>query len=153
MQHVFRHARPVIIWLGEATADSNLALTFVRQIHGRYLSHTRQRFENEKMEDYPKVPEIKAKLRCFMKPKCTSSWVALHSLFNRPWWSRAWIIQELLMAKQLQLFCGKKSSSWHIISVVIYVAMQIGPLSTKLLSKVPPVIGVVDPYTENTPHK
>jgi hypothetical protein len=41
------------------------------------------------------------------------------------------------MAKQLQLFCGEKSSSWHIISVVIYVAMQVGPLSTKLLSKVP----------------
>jgi hypothetical protein len=102
MQHVFRHARPVIVWLGEATADSDLALTFVRQIHDRFLSHTRRRFENEKMEDYPKLPEIKAKLRSFIKPKYILSWVALHSLFNRLWWSRAWIIQELLMAKQLQ---------------------------------------------------
>jgi hypothetical protein len=137
MQHIFGHARLVIVWLGEATANSGLAMTFARQIHDRFLSHTRQGFENEQWGPYPEFQKVKAKIKGFMKPKYMSTWVALHSLISRPWWSRAWIIQELLMAKQLQLFCGEKSSSWHIISVVIYVAMQVGPLSTKLLSKVP----------------
>lgn len=74
-----------------------------------------------------------------MKPKYISSWVALYSLVSRPWWSRAWIIQELLMAKQLQLFCGEKSSSGHIISVVIYVVTQVNLSSTKLISIVRPL--------------
>jgi hypothetical protein len=146
MQHVFRHARPVIVWLGIASENSDLALTFARQIHEAFRYKKRQRFENEEVEGYPKLPEIKAKMKCFMKPKYISSWVALYSLFRRPWRSRAWIIQELLMAKQLQLFCGKKSISWQIISLAIFTAMrmtydieQIIDLSTNPPSKVPPL--------------
>jgi hypothetical protein len=94
MQHVYRHARPVIISLGIASENSDLALTFARQIHEAFLYKKRQRFENEEVERYevecyeveryPKLPEIKAKMKCFMKPKYISSWVALHSLFSRP---------------------------------------------------------------------
>ena len=48
MHHIFRHARLVIVWLGEATADSDLAMTFARQIHDGFFSHTRQGFENKR---------------------------------------------------------------------------------------------------------
>jgi hypothetical protein len=134
MQHVFRHARPVIVWLGEATADSDLALTFARQFHDRFLSHTRQGFENEELQDYPNFQEIEAKLKCFMKSEYISSWVALHSLFSRPWWSRAWIIQEVLMAKQLQLLCGKKSIAWQIISVAIFTTVPISFKTVQIIN-------------------
>jgi hypothetical protein len=73
MHHIYRHARLVVVWLGIATADSDLALTFARQIYDQFSDDTRQRVE------------IGAKLKCFMKPQYIPSWVALHGLLSRPW--------------------------------------------------------------------
>ena len=46
----------------------------------------------------------------FTKPDFQKTWIALKHLRKREWWSRMWVMQEALFAKQLKFHCGKKSA-------------------------------------------
>lgn len=34
-------------------------------------------------------------------------------IYEQPYWTRTWIIQEIHLARRLQLVCGKKRINWH----------------------------------------
>ncbi|OAG26016.1 hypothetical protein CC77DRAFT_921426, partial [Alternaria alternata] len=38
---------------------------------------------------------------------------AMVSLCERPYWTRVWIVQELLLAKEVKILCGSKAISWY----------------------------------------
>jgi hypothetical protein len=42
------------------------------------------------------------------------SWFHMPSLFQRTWFGRAWILQEVLMAEDLTIFCGRYIVPWDI---------------------------------------
>lgn len=37
----------------------------------------------------------------------------MHSLVNRDYWKRAWIVQECLLANEVYVYCGSSSASWE----------------------------------------
>ncbi|KAL7940715.1 heterokaryon incompatibility domain-containing protein [Trichoderma barbatum] len=101
MNMIYAKARALIIWLGESSSDSDLALEWISDL-GRSSPY-------EKMPDIP-----------------NNAWQAMQSLFERPWWKRIWIVQELTigaMGKKLEnasIICGRACVSW--ISVVVAAA-------------------------------
>jgi hypothetical protein len=40
---------------------------------------------------------------------------AVLKLYNRPYWSRIWIVQEIFLAKVLVVFCGSKQCDWSAL--------------------------------------
>jgi hypothetical protein len=50
-----------------------------------------------------------------------ASWAALHRLFTRSWWTRAWVMQEVVVAKSIIVVCGGKSLLWNEASQAIIV--------------------------------
>ena len=38
----------------------------------------------------------------------------VRELLSRPWWTRAWIIQEVVLAKRLTLICGDEAFGWDL---------------------------------------
>ncbi|KAH7347994.1 heterokaryon incompatibility protein-domain-containing protein [Pyrenochaeta sp. MPI-SDFR-AT-0127] len=38
--------------------------------------------------------------------------LGMRELFDRPWWTRVWIMQEAIVAKKLLLMCGKDTACW-----------------------------------------
>jgi len=40
---------------------------------------------------------------------------AVLKLYNRPYWSRIWIVQEMFLAKALVVFCGSRQCSWRAL--------------------------------------
>jgi len=40
---------------------------------------------------------------------------AVLQLYNRPYWSRIWIVQEMFLAKALVVFCGSKQCDWRAL--------------------------------------
>ncbi|KAN0093987.1 HET domain containing protein [Hyaloscypha variabilis] len=50
----------------------------------------------------------------------TSKWAALSSLCTRSYWSRLWIIQEVLLASELVIQCGPWSFPWEEVSNVFH---------------------------------
>jgi hypothetical protein len=47
-------------------------------------------------------------------------WQALSSLCSRSYWSRLWIIQEVLLASDLRIQCGSLSFQWEELSNVFH---------------------------------
>jgi hypothetical protein len=45
-------------------------------------------------------------------------WDALEKFFSRPWWSRVWVIQELFLAREAKLYCGRLIVQWNAIAAL-----------------------------------
>ncbi|RFU78969.1 hypothetical protein TARUN_3273 [Trichoderma arundinaceum] len=101
MNIIYAAARALIIWLGQSSSDSDLALEWIL-----YLG---------KSSPYDKMPNIP-----------NDAWQAMQSLLERPWWKRIWIVQELATGAmstkldQVHIHCGCRRLSW--INVVVAAA-------------------------------
>lgn len=92
MGNIYRNAKNIRIWLGPAAEESDVVLGYVERASDRF----RREKAGETLEEIPKSEE-KAFLQGFR---------ALH---RRPYWGRAWIKQEVILARELVVHCGTKS--------------------------------------------
>lgn len=43
-------------------------------------------------------------------------WTALRNLLQRTWFTRAWVLQEVVASKQCNVICGKRTISWETLT-------------------------------------
>jgi hypothetical protein len=102
MHEIYKAASSVICWLGKEQDNDHTAFLLMRQIYA-VLGEQDTDFERSEME---------ARLPLMGLPDLNLSiWLTLAGIYERPWSSMVWVIQEFLMAKRPELWCGK-----HIIS-------------------------------------
>ncbi|KAJ5312368.1 hypothetical protein PENANT_c011G05956 [Penicillium antarcticum] len=82
MSELYRKAAKVLIWLGPGSAESDLILDMC--VEGKQDDIDFQGSTGE----------------------------ALNAVYERSYWTRLWIIQELSLAREGILFCGLKAVSW-----------------------------------------
>ncbi|RDH29009.1 TPR-like protein [Aspergillus welwitschiae] len=83
MRDIYAGATLTVVWLGQGFDSSDLAI--------RYIAN-------------PGLPA---------KGTTSSLEKALQSLLEQPYWSRIWIVQELMLAKDVIFYCGTNSFTWH----------------------------------------
>ena len=88
MWAIFAFARRALVFLGDEADDSDRAL---------HLLHTISKLEPD---------DIDTVARMFDDPDLALSWKALLKLTRRPWWHRAWVIQEYAVATNVHFLCG-----------------------------------------------
>jgi hypothetical protein len=109
MGDIYARANKVIIWLGDASSDVN---NFV-QTH-KTLVDTLQKYEakhgpNSTSEQSPLDPEFLRKLGIQYPSQWRENWAAYFLFFQRRrWFRRAWVIQEVALARDLAFYCGEK---------------------------------------------
>lgn len=91
MRAIYQQASEVLVWLGDAIEDSDFAMDLVAQFtnsnDGLYVS-------DDTEPDSPSNERARK---------------SLGSLFNRPYWTRLWVIQEFAVSKSDPLIgCGGK---------------------------------------------
>jgi len=111
MRHIYRKAKWAVIWLGKEYDQSTMGLEFARKIYTACTSKATQ--ERVKWYQLFTCSEISA-VFCFGQ-----KWVAFFKLIDRPWFTRAWIVQEVAVSPQAWIVCGEKS---------IRVCVFFGPL-------------------------
>lgn len=106
MGQIYTAAHRVLIWLG--SEDDSTGLAF------------------ELMEDLCLLDK-EAKLGLNPHEVCTQNanpllvlnrWKALSHLFSRTWFSRAWTIQEAVLARTRTVICGSNTTSWEKLANV-----------------------------------
>jgi hypothetical protein len=90
MGRIFAQAECVLVWLGEEDDGSDKAMK------------TLGRFDHQELspEDFDQTRRWKKEITALMR---------------RNYWSRTWVIQELFLASQLEVHCGKTSISWRAL--------------------------------------
>ncbi|KAI0549974.1 heterokaryon incompatibility protein-domain-containing protein [Xylaria curta] len=114
MRDIYRTASQVVIWLGAKSSSSDCALKFLE-----YLSKMKER----KIYRWTEIG---------LKQRDEEDWEALDELLARPWWSRAWVLQEAWSATDAILQCGQSIISWDIIK---RASLQLAKLDDPLLSR------------------
>ncbi|KAF7511266.1 hypothetical protein GJ744_004831 [Endocarpon pusillum] len=89
MADIYNQATKVRVWLGEANDDSDIALRFIRRV--LTLGNL-----DELVKDSLTSPE----------------WAAVLDLMKRPLFSRRWVVQEIALARDACLHCGRESVTW-----------------------------------------
>lgn len=120
MRVIYSKAKWVVIWLGLPADDSELVVEYVRTI-GVFLD----RSDSDAFAD---------SWRQFLKHE--ANWQAVQALTKRPYWSRLWVVQEVMLAKRMLMCLGQDSlmvnaqESWSDLSHTIHQ----GPLGVQLPS-------------------
>lgn len=90
---IFSRASKVCAWLGSAVKDSDRAMDFLSYLSSGKAHHEVHQHRNSTLLRW------------------REDRMALANLIRRSWFSRAWIIQEVALAKNVLFMCGYKTST------------------------------------------
>ncbi|KAL7973274.1 heterokaryon incompatibility domain-containing protein [Trichoderma sp. SZMC 28014] len=110
LPEIFQNARSTIA-LVALDNESHAAVTFLRHIYTEYSS------QPVEQQSWPKdVPHLPSPWReRLVPPNGDPIWEQLAAFFNRPWFRRAWIVQEVIVSRNLEVVCGEKLIPWKVI--------------------------------------
>ena len=119
MGEVYRAARHTILWLGEASMQTDEVLSFIQEAKKQVQawkelgSPQAAGTETLKSED-EKVPDEEVEAS-----NDGLDIKSLKALLDRPWFTRVWIYQELILSTDPWIQCGKIRVRWEEVSKVI----------------------------------
>ncbi|KAH7317181.1 heterokaryon incompatibility protein-domain-containing protein [Stachybotrys elegans] len=87
MGDIYKSARQVVVWLGEAADDSHLVFEHVEEARIR--------------DSFGNLPKPRESTR--------NAW---NAIMKRPWFYRTWVIQEIALSRMAIIMCGNDSAMW-----------------------------------------
>ncbi|PQE18727.1 Heterokaryon incompatibility protein [Rutstroemia sp. NJR-2017a BBW] len=98
MHRIYKLAESVVAWLGPSDDNSSMAYETMKYIQKEsipLLSTVAFRFDNEETRN---------------------EYDAFRELMDRPYWFRAWIVQEMMFARSLTIQCGFEAVPYSILA-------------------------------------
>ena len=112
MHKVYRKATQTLIWLGQGSENSTLGIQFALWLHKQSLETAEKR--NSRRYRLNKAWECYG---IFLR-----QWTAFFELLERPWFSRAWIVQEAVLSPNPWVLCGDNVISFSaLVRALLFV--------------------------------
>jgi hypothetical protein len=108
MGRYYEYAARTLVYLGEEADGSDLAKPLLEEI-----------FLKDNKSESVDLPA-----------KENPAWRAIDALFLRPWWTRYWIIQELIKSSQVLVVCGYWTLHWESFAKAVRWADEQNMLTT-----------------------
>lgn len=122
MDKIYKKAKEVFIWLGEADEDTELAISSLSQTAAQAkaigIENYATSYDYQLREESSLDQKIKPMI-CSAAVFEDRHWPAVYDLITRPWWKRVWISQEILLAYSARLACGKYRLDWSEMTRVV----------------------------------
>ncbi|KAI8624574.1 heterokaryon incompatibility protein-domain-containing protein [Xylariaceae sp. FL1651] len=99
MAQIYGQAASVAVWLGPETARSDLAITLLKTLLDAWAKD-QDTMSNSAVADLIASDEWRP------------NFAALVDLFQRDYWHRLWVVQEILNAKDVLVYCGNSCLPW-----------------------------------------
>ncbi|KAI4949260.1 hypothetical protein J4E91_005724 [Alternaria rosae] len=127
MGSIYRNAGNIIVWLGEADAYSEKAIKSLQSTSLLYRTEYIETFDNadpylataHREVAYFRMKASMIKWSKFLREHNVSdpvNDVAMYKFFDRPYWRRLWIIQELANGRAgMPIVCGSRVTQWRYI--------------------------------------
>lgn len=103
MDQIYRNCSRVCIWLGDVEEDSDLAMELINSIAESHEAAMRDKPQREITFDDTFTPIA---VLFYENEKFARHFRALLSLIIRPWFSRLWIVQEVVLSTRRVVLCG-----------------------------------------------
>jgi hypothetical protein len=102
-----------LAWLGEDDGNGSIALNLLEKIGRTNTTSIQQRSIST---DWIRANGLPA--------SGDHAWFALLSFWRRPWFRRAWVVQEFVVAKDALVICGNAQLSWQAFTSAHEKMMQ-----------------------------
>lgn len=122
MKTIYKMAKCVFMWLGEQTDESELAMKWLLSGELCSLEMESSLRNNGTVGDLSKFRDVPCRERYSR---------GLEDLLRRPYWTRVWIVQEVVLASAPLLCCGTYGASWDSLAHVIKSQELIYTMSQK----------------------
>lgn len=126
MGKIYLGSQCTIVWLGEADSQTSLAFSHMSRISASWekrSDHLKMR-EVELLTDEHRTEYIDRLEEEFSATSAQQSWDAIDTIWERSWWRRSWIVQEVSLASGVVLMCGHHAIGWDHICNVVRVVLQ-----------------------------
>lgn len=120
MLDIYKRAAQVYIWMGEGIENMDAAISLMTRAK-YYMSPDGMGLEGL-------VDLAQSRWR-------SDAWKAVAELLQRPWWSRAWIIQEVAYGNDPLVICGHDRFSWELLDFMGTWRRVINQITWTLLRK------------------
>ena len=116
MRDIYRRARRTLVWLGGEAHDSARGIAFAKRI---FATAQGKSADARWARALDRVPGYRTFSAIYGR-----DWRALFALFERPWFARAWIVQEVAVSPTLWVVCGDAAviawgqlvgALWHLL--------------------------------------
>jgi len=104
MRIIYQMAQNGVIWQGESSKTSSMGFSLLRDIILAAKAET-----GFSVQDPTKPGELSQN---GLPDRSSPKWRALSAIFWREWFTRVWIIQEVLVSQSAVVVCGVDSCSW-----------------------------------------
>ena len=112
MDYIYHYAHEVNIWLGVESCNSGPAMDF---IHSTSLNAVKAPAHSWTCQaDFS--PDVKKGTSYYAHTTLKidlGTMIALKKIFQRRYWNRLWVIQEIMFARQVILRCGNRTMGWE----------------------------------------
>ncbi|KAH9215200.1 hypothetical protein DL95DRAFT_388927 [Leptodontidium sp. 2 PMI_412] len=110
MRDIYAIASRVVVWLGPSDSTSKTCVEFLKQVSLRAF------LNREAEEDW---------LVNFMNdPSNDVIWKSLFDFTRREYWRRMWIVQEIVTAKNISVYCGSDELTWDEVLKFMYLVYR-----------------------------
>lgn len=135
MHSIYRCADCVGIWLGEPADESNHVMDKMTEWKHEFDRHSKPFGDSWELA----VTSISASNTTFYGARGSTqydTWVAFQMLIQRPWWGRAWIVQEAtaLGPSRTLLFCGNRMVNWATLRAALNISHHVVHVETQGMS-------------------
>jgi Heterokaryon incompatibility protein (HET) len=110
MSLVYTGAKQVCVWLGEDDEESTMAIRFIRE----------------------EIRGLKNFDRLCTDKQHAPKWRALLVLMQRAWFSRRWVVQEVVLAREATVYCGPDEIPWRELAIAVELFVEVETVTHRL---------------------
>lgn len=120
MARIYKEARHVHIWLGASNEPSEIAMEFLKSVNARVEQCM---MSQSAAEETNRLKEIHKWIKMnYEDPENKSTWDSIARLWQRNYWSRIWIIEEVVFGTtrrwQCIVHCRRDPIAWETLVAI-----------------------------------
>ena len=117
MNNIYRSAQKVLAWLGKGDDNSDSAMDGIEGINQKLALI----LQNNTSENIAFIDNwlVKGTLSSTHLPETNDSiWHALGHIYSQAWFTRLWVFQEVVLAKQIVVAYGRRRVEWNALTTL-----------------------------------
>ena len=134
MTEIYQGAEEVWIWLGEETKRDQAAFSLLRTYQDRF----------EEYGFFEIGVDVETDAKMDLLEDRQDEWDGLQEFFQKPYFERVWIIQEIVKARRAKVFCGSLSTNWDVVANVSRSLQRFGMVGNQTIEDM--VMGCASVY-------